>query len=252
MCITLFAHDTHPDYKLILANNRDELQVRPTAKANYWDEFPEILAGRDLTAGGTWLGIHKNGRLSNITNYRDFRIPLKKDAPSRGDLTTQFLLGHQSNAAYLEALLPTANAYNGFSLLTRVGDELAWFSNMENEIRILEPGIYGFSNALLNTPWPKVEKGRAFVDEMLSRKDWTGEELLNFMGDKTPGPDHLLPDTGRDIQFERMVSPIFIQNSFYGTRASSVLLIDRADNVTFWERSYDKAGTETGTVKHQF
>ena len=179
MCLTLFAHDLHPKYKLILTNNRDELQARPTATADYWEENPAILAGRDLTAGGTWLGIHKmNGRLSNITNYRDFRIPLIKDAPSRGDLTTCFLKGTDNATAYLKALLPTAASYNGFNLLLRQGDELAWFSNIENQIRILNPGVYGFSNALLDTPWPKVEKGKAFMQSLLARDDWTGVGLF--------------------------------------------------------------------------
>ena len=252
MCITLFAYDVHPKYKLILSNNRDELQVRPTATADFWNDTPSILAGRDLTAKGTWLGINRNGRLGNITNYRDFRIPQKENAPSRGDLPTQFLNDQISAEEYLERLAPEAEAYNGFSILLGDGDHLAWFSNMEGEVRTLDAGIYGFSNALLDTPWPKVEKGKAFFNDIADHTDWTSEDLLRLMADQTPGPDHLLPDTGKDIEFERVVSPIFVANSFYGTRASSVLLVDREGKVDFIERSYDMNAIETGTVKHTF
>jgi uncharacterized protein with NRDE domain len=155
MCLILLSLKSHPTYKLIIAANRDEYYDRPTAQATFWEESPELLAGRDLRAGGTWLGITKKGRIAAITNYRD-PASIKDHALSRGKLVSNFLLGEKSPVDYLERLDQKADEYNGFSLIVGEKDELYWYSNRGDRPLNLSPGIYGLSNHLLNTPWPQL------------------------------------------------------------------------------------------------
>jgi uncharacterized protein with NRDE domain len=183
MCLILFAYRQHTDYKLILTANRDEYFARETASLAYWEDAPDVLAGRDLEKGGTWLGITRRGRFAAITNYRDANHP-QKEADSRGFLVSEYLRGTDSPQQYLKALQMTADRYNGFNLL--VGDEhtLFYFSNREMKISELQPGLYGLSNHLLETPWPKVVRGKRLLRVEIGRNPLTPEPLLDILSDR--------------------------------------------------------------------
>ena len=171
MCLILFAYRSLPDYRLVLAANRDEFYDRPTRHVAFWDDAPEILAGRDLKAGGTWMGITKKGRFAAITNYRDSGMTIE-NAPSRGDLVKDFLIGKSRPHDYLESLQNKGQDYNGFNLIIGDGNELFYYSNRDGNIHNIEPGVHGLSNHLLNTPWPKVAQGSlqtAFIAQSKGR-----------------------------------------------------------------------------------
>jgi uncharacterized protein with NRDE domain len=238
MCLILFAWKTHKNFPLILIANRDEFYERPTAPAAFWEDAPGLLAGRDLRAGGTWLGITRKGGLAALTNYRD-PATMKDVAPSRGKLVSDFLRGRRTPEAYLHWLSPRSGRYNGFGLLVGNPDELYYFSNRGAQIRLL-PGIHGISNHLLDTPWPKVERGKqAFRDLLEKKKTPPLEMMFALLADRSRPPDERLPDTGVGLERERVLSPLFIESPVYGTRSSTVLLIDRRGRVTFVERVFN-------------
>jgi len=252
MCLILLGINSHPGYKLVLAGNRDEFYDRPTAKAAFWDEAPYLLAGKDLLGGGTWFGITKGGRISAISNYRDPKS-VKKSAPSRGRLVSNFLLGNGSQASYLDGLTGEADRYNGFNLIVGLKDRIFWYSNRGNGIKELDPGIYGLSNHLLDTPWPKVIKGKSgFAGLITSPILAEPDEFFNMLTDRTVASDKDLPDTGVGLERERMLSPIFISSPDYGTRSSTLLFIDRDDWVTFIERTFDKDLSHPSMVRYEF
>jgi uncharacterized protein with NRDE domain len=252
MCLILFAHDAHPEYRLVVAANRDEFYARPTAPAAPWEEAPQVVAGRDLRGGGTWMGITRQGRWAALTNFRDPR-EFDRDAPSRGRLVGDFLLGDEPPREYLEALRPRADAFNGFNLLVGDPDSLFWFSNRApNAARRLEPGIYGLSNDLLDTPWPKVQRGKAALARLLERADaMRPEALLEVLLDRTYTADHELPDTGVGWERERMLSSLFIVSPEYGTRSSTALLVDRSGRALLVERTYDRGAPGWTEVRHE-
>jgi uncharacterized protein with NRDE domain len=252
MCLILLCVNSHPGYKLILAGNRDEYYDRPTAKAAFWDESPDLLAGKDLLGGGTWFGITKGGRLAAISNYRDPKS-VKKGAPSRGRLVSDFLVGNDSPRSYLESITGEADRYNGFNLIAGEKDRLFWYSNRGKGIKELVPGIYGLSNHLLDTPWPKVIRGKSEFAGLISRPTLPGpDEFFNMLTDRTVALDKDLPDTGVGLERERMLSPLFISSPDYGTRSSTLLFIDRDDLVTFIERTFDKDLLNPSTVRYEF
>ena len=245
MCLILFSFNTQPGFRLILAANRDEFYARPTRPLSAWTDAPEVYGGRDLKEGGTWLGISRRGRLAALTNYRDPAHQLPQ-APSRGLLTNRFLTGDAPPADYLEQLQKTAHRYNGFNLL--VGDQTGlWYcSNRSNGIGELQPGVYGLSNHLIDTEWPKVSQGKNRLKDLLNRKDaWDTEDLFALLADRAVAPDRELPDTGVGLEWERTLSPLFITSPNYGTRSSTVLLIETTGEVTLLERSF-VAGTPVG------
>jgi len=238
MCLILFSYDMHPDYRLILASNRDEYYIRPTKPLAVWRDFPDVLAGQDLKSMGTWLGLTRAGRISAITNYRDPRSH-KENALSRGLLVSNYLCGKTPPRAYLEGLKDFAAQYNGFNLL--VGDVygLYYYSNRKDSVTRLKPGLYGLSNHLLNTPWPKVEKGKIGLQTLLNgRKPILPENIFHLLSDRSRPPDNRLPDTGVGLEKERMLSPVFITSSVYGTRSASVVLVERSGMTTFIERTF--------------
>ncbi|MBW1802489.1 MAG: NRDE family protein [Deltaproteobacteria bacterium] len=252
MCLILFAYHSHPAYKLILAGNRDEFYERPSAPAKFWDDAPQLLAGKDLLANGTWFGITKGGRFAGITNYRDPKS-LKKNAPSRGLLVSRFLLGSESPRTYLEGIMRDAHKYNGFNLIIGHKNELYWYSNRGKAIQKLNPGVYGLSNHLLDTPWPKVVNGKSALTGLISKTTFPGsDDFFRMLGDLTAPDDDALPETGVGLERERMLSPIFISSPDYGTRSSTLLFIDRNDHVTFIEKTYNKNPTHASTVKYEF
>lgn len=243
MCLILFAHRRHPRYALVLAANRDEFYRRPSEPVHFWPDAPNILAGRDRLAGGTWLGLNRSGRLAALTNYRD-PAAHRPDAPSRGALVSDFLRGEHSASDYLDDLATRSGQFNGFNLLVGEPGGLYYHSNhTDSTPRRLEPGLYGLSNALLGTPWPKVEHGRQRLAEALALDGAAlVERLLALLADDRRPSDDALPDTGIGLERERALAPIFIATPDYGTRSSSVVLIDHHGRAELTERSYDDGG----------
>ena len=252
MCLLLLYVETHPEYKLLLAANRDEYYDRPTAPATFWKEAPYLLAGRDLRAGGTWLGITRKGRIAATTNYRD-PASVKTNAPSRGRLVSDFLLGEEDPVEYLDMLAEEQDRYNGFNLIIGEKDHLYWYSNRGDGARKLSPGIYGLSNRLLDTPWPKLTRSKAALAHLLSeQKKPSTEALFHMLRDRTIADDERLPDTGVGIEWERVLSPIFITSPTYGTRSSTLIFIDRNDRVTFIERTFNLNPDHPTSVRYEF
>ena len=251
MCLILFSYKQHPLYPLVLAANRDEFYDRPTAPASFWEERADLLAGRDLKEGGTWLGITKQGRMAALTNYRA-PASIKLQAPSRGWLIKDYLCGEEDADIYLNKLEKEADRYNGFSVILGDPFQLYYFSN-HSGIRKLSPGLYGLSNHLLDTPWPKVERGKKLLAEVLSEKEIPQpEDIFNLLKDQQRPPDELLPDTGVGLEWERILASMFIISPIYGTRSSSLLLVDRCRRVTFIERTFSGRPDNWMTAKVQF
>lgn len=252
MCLLAFYWKSHPKYKLIFVSNRDEFYERQTAKAHFWEDAPNILAGRDLEAGGTWMGISKNGQFTALTNYRDPKNILQ-NVPSRGDLTTNFLKGRQSPAVYLNDLASSGITYNGYNLLVGdVQEDFYYFSNYENEVRKLEPGFYGLSNHLLETPWFKVESLKKGLANLIQREQFSPENIFNILQDPIPAPDDKVQQTGMTLEMEKMLSAKFIKSENYGTRASYVVLIGYDNQVTFSEQVYVPYSSEIEKQKIEF
>lgn len=238
MCLILVAWRAHPDYPLVVAANRDEFFARRSAGADFWHEAPGVLAGRDLAAGGTWLGMARNGRFAALTNFRD---PARHhpDAPSRGTLVADFLNGDTGIDAYLDAL--PATAYNGFNLLLGDGEKLVAYSNVSGERHELVPGIHGLSNHLLDTPWPKVGAGRTALQAAL---DALPDEsaLCRLLRDDTIHPDAALPATGVSLEWERLLSAAFVRGADYGTRCSTLLKVGAGGTAVFDEQVWLPGG----------
>jgi len=239
----------HPDYPLVLAANRDEYYDRPTSPLGYWDDTPDILAGRDLKNRGTWLGLTRTGRIAAITNFREQALG-NKNAPSRGLLVSNFSVGKESPKRYLEHVKTIGHKYNGFNLIVGDGDGFFYYSNRQNSIRQISSGLYGLSNRLLDTPWPKVKRGKAAFEALISsHAKINSEDIFSILEDKTCPPDDQLPNTGFDLEWERILSPIFITSALYGTRSSSIILMERSGKTTFWERTFTPDAS--GSITHQ-
>jgi len=238
MCLIVIGYNYHPDYKLIFAANRDEFYQRPSSPADFWNDEPSLLAGKDLKEGGTWCGITKNGRFAAITNYRNMKS-IKKDALSRGRIVTDFLLGTSSPETYSKGLMESSDLYNGFGLIFGDGSELYFFSSKTKKYVKIETGIHGLSNHLLDTPWFKVRRGKELLRKAIDKGDTLVDDLFLMLADKTLSPENELPDTGLPKEIEKSISSIFVETPDYGTRSSTVILIDKKDNVTFIEKSLD-------------
>lgn len=238
MCLILIANDCHPRYKLVIAGNRDEFYSRPTAAAGFWPEKPAILAGKDLIKGGTWMGITTAGRFAAVTVYRE---PAKHPPhlPSRGLLAANFLGSKDAPEVYMEKIAHEGPGYKGFSLIAGTFESLYYLSNRENVVRKLDQGLHGLSNNLLNVPWPKVTKGIKALGDCLQHEDVRVEQLFAIMADQEIPPDRDLPDTGVGLERERMLGPACIVSPTYGTRETTVLMVDRDNRAQFWERSLE-------------
>ena len=252
MCLVLLALDSHPDYSLILAANRDEFYDRPTAPAEFWADAPSVLAGRDLNAGGTWLGIDRKARLAAVTNYRQGER--EQPAPrSRGHLVSDFLTRDVAVSEYLGRVQREAGRYNGFNLIAGDASGFFYHSNREGSVRSLEPGIYGLSNHLLDTPWPKVAATKTGFNALLLDK---GSELTSglftLLSDRSRAADDLLPATGVSRDWERLLSSAFIATEQYGTRSSTVVLVGRDGGIVFVERTFGVGGVPQGEARFEF
>ena len=235
MCLIVFAWKLLPSSPLIMVANRDEFYDRPSKEASWWDDCPDIYAGRDLQEGGTWLGINRQGRFAALTNIRNGQRR-RSDCRSRGELVAGFLGSAQPAEAYLHKVQETADQYNGFNLLIGDGEKIFWLSNQTNSDAVqLEPGIYGLSNGTLDAPWPKVVRAKAQFASLLCQSA-PDEAYFEMLSDTTRAEDSRLPDTGVSLEWERLLSPIYIESPEYGTRASTILKIHGAGNAELLER----------------
>jgi uncharacterized protein with NRDE domain len=251
MCLLVLAWRRHPRYPLVLAGNRDEFHARAAAPASWWSDPDGLLAGRDLQAGGTWLGVTRDGRVAVVTNYRELgeRLP---DAPSRGELIVDYARSTKSARAFLNDVSQRAQAYAGFNLLASDRAVLSYYSNRDGAPRELPPGIYGLSNHLLDTPWPKLTRVRGRFEAALGSERLDAATLLALLADRTPAPEAELPHTGLPHALERALSAPFIVTSTYGTRCSTSLTLDMQGHCDFLERRFDAAGEIAGETRFSF
>jgi uncharacterized protein with NRDE domain len=238
MCLIFLSLQDHPHYKLIITANRDEFYQRKTAPATWWADQPQILGGRDLEAMGTWMGITRTGRISLLTNYRD-PAHIDPHARSRGKLVSDYLSSDVHPLEYLQQVQRDAKLYNGFNLLVGHADGMWYYSNYGEKIIPLTKGFYGLSNHLLDTPWPKVVRGKEKLKPILAQHDITADQLLDIMYDESTAPDADLPNTGLTLDRERALSSMFIKTPNYGSRCSTAVFIDHDHHVSFTERIYD-------------
>ena len=251
MCLIFIALDNHPQYQLILAANRDEFYARRTAPAGFWADHPDLVGGRDLEAMGTWMAMTKSGRIAMVTNFRDPKN-INPKAPSRGKLVSDYLIHPISPKDYLEELEPRGKEFNGFNLVTGNPDELYYYSNYGPGVAKIEKGFHALSNHLLDTPWPKVVRVKEKLESLLSGSRLQPDILLDALYDETRAPLQQLPDTGVGTELEQALSSMFIKTPQYGTRCSTVVLVDRKNEVTYSERVYDVTDFSSRTRSFQF
>jgi uncharacterized protein with NRDE domain len=240
MCLIAVAWRARADLPLVVAANRDEWRDRPAQAAHWWPEHPQLLAGRDLQAGGTWMGATREGRFAAVTNFRD-PSDKRASARSRGGLVTEFLLGGDSPARFLSNLSARAHEYNGFNLIVGDGVSLFFYGSREGTPRAIEPGVYGLSNHLLDEPWPKVTLARREMQAALEDTD-PAPRLFTMLSSEAPAADVQLPQTGVGIAWERRLSAALITGEDYGTRVSTVVAISAAGAMRFEERTRDADG----------
>jgi len=251
MCLILLAWQAHTDYPLVVAANRDEFFARPSAPAAFWPEAPQVCAGRDLEAGGTWLGISRNQRFAALTNFREGRQSAV-GCRSRGELVADFLTGTVAPLDYLASVASHAGDYNGFNLFVGDADSLAYYANRGAQPpQRLAAGIYGLSNHLLDTPWPKLATARrAFAESLASLP--ASEPFFTLLADQEIVADRHLPATGVSLDWERILSAIFVRSTTYGTRASTLLMRHLDGQTTLLERSFDADAKRIGETSETF
>jgi uncharacterized protein with NRDE domain len=250
LCLIAIAWQARPSLPLVVAANRDEWRERPAQAAHWWTDHPAILAGRDLQALGTWMGVTREGRFAAVTNFRD-PSDKRTAAKSRGALVADFLLAHEPPREFLAALAPHAGDYNGFNLILGDGRELWYFGSREGEARAIDPGVHGLSNHLLDEPWPKVVRAREAMRAALAVDDPL-PTLFDALSDESGAPDDALPDTGVGIAWERRLASPLITGAEYGTRASTVLAISAAGEARFEERTRGPDGSVEATACYFF
>jgi len=243
MCLILFAYRKHSTYHLVVAANRDEFYARPTAPVHYWEDHPYILAGRDLLKKGTWMGVTKTGRFAALTNYRNPQENVE-GLYSRGEVVANFLQSEEAPNQFLENLEQNKRKYPGFNLLVGDQESLHYYSNIQGSPQNIQPGIHGVSNHILNTEWPKVIHGKKELSSIIEQADQLQPEeltdlLLTSLQHAEVAPDHQLPQTGLSIEWERLLSPMFIQGENYGTRSSTVILMSSA-GLYYTEKVYTR------------
>lgn len=250
MCLVLVAWRGHAKYPCVVAANRDELYSRAAQPAHWWHSEPPILAGRDLSAGGTWLGITRSGRFAALTNYRGAE-QRRGHAPSRGTLVSSILMSNDTTEQSLRALREAGPGYNAFNLLFSDGEQLAVYESVRGAGRVLGPGIYGLSNHLLDTPWPKVQRAKSRLSAALAELA-SIDAMLALLRDEQPAADGDLPRTGISLQWERLLSSAFVRTPEYGTRCSTLVRIDQSRRACFDEWTWDASGAQAGAVSLQF
>jgi uncharacterized protein with NRDE domain len=250
MCLIALAWQADPRFTLVVAANRDEWRERPTEAAHWWEDHPALLAGRDLRAGGTWMGITKGGRFAAVTNFRD-PSDKRSTALSRGTLVADFLLDDAAPGLFLERLAPRAPQFNGFNLIVGDRASLYYFGSREREPRAIAPGVHGLSNHRLDEPWPKVLRGRQAMKDALGGTE-PAPRLFEMLSDPRGAPDEELPDTGVGLAWERRLAPPLITGEDYGSRASTVVAVGADGTVAFEERSRGPGGEVAGVREFTF
>ena len=250
MCLILVAWRVHPNFPCVVAANRDEYFGRPTAEADWWDEPHEILAGRDLQAGGTWLGVTRAGRFAALTNFRDPAV-VKPDAPSRGGLVTGFLQAAGPTSEGLKEIARRGAQCNPFNVLCSDGKDLGVYESTTGIGRVLTPGVYALSNHLLDTPWPKVTQAKSRLAEALNDLPQSAA-MLDLLRDTEPAVDEDLPRTGVSLELERMLSSAFVRGENYGTRCSTIVTTAAGGATTFAEWTWDQSGALAGMTRYHF
>lgn len=257
MCLILFAYQAESRFSLVVAANRDELYSRPTRQAGFWPEIesgPGILAGKDLRAGGTWLGITASGRFAAVTNIRDPSQPERKSC-SRGELTLRFLQGTSDAATFAKQIRDDFDEYAGFNLLIGDGHSLYYLNNHHQVMRKLESGVHGLSNGFLDAPWPKIVRGRSLLQQSLQNENpITTDHLLELMRDRTEAADSDLPNTGVPLELERRLSSTFIfqPKRAYGTLCSTAIIVDANRHCRFSEQNYNEKGQPVAAHYYEF
>jgi uncharacterized protein with NRDE domain len=249
VCLVVVAFDVQRDFPLVVAANRDEFHARPTLNAAWWPDQPDIVAGRDLQAGGTWLGLHRAGRFATITNFRDANSAHAR-LRSRGHLVTEFLLSEQTPIDYLESISP--DDYAGFNLLVADGETLAYLSNRGGGVRELPAGTYGLSNATLDTPWEKVSRSKSRLDEALAHGGATDTDLLRLLNDREKGPVSEVRSDRLPFATAHAITAPFIITPAYGTRCSSIVRADSNGRWQLLERRFDAQGKNIGEAQFSF
>ncbi len=253
MCLILLAFKASEDYPLVVAANRDEAYARPTASAAFWDDHPQVYAGRDLDMRGTWMGMTRAGRFAAVTNFRDG--PALGPGPrSRGDLASVYLTGAVAAEPYLQGVAARQTEYAGFSTLAGDLNTMWYLSNFGKGVQPVAPGVHGLSNHLLDTPWPKVSEGRSELAALLNGGAATlAEKLFALLADRNAAADQALPDTGVGLAREKILAPKFIAaDERYGTRASTVIIVNRQREVIYAERSFGGRGKFLARVTQRF
>lgn len=251
MCLIVLGWRPGAAPSLIVAANRDEFHRRPSAGLAFWQDAPQVLAGRDLHSGGTWMGVTRTGRFAALTNFRD-PASQRTDAPTRGRLVADFLTGDADARGYAAAVVDGAPAFNGFNLLLYDGHALLWVGHGAGQPACCEelaPGIHALSNHRPGTPWPKLLRARQGFAEALELRDAATRRaaLFDMLADSEPAPDELLPDTGVGLEWERRLSPVFIAGTEYGTRCSTLLELD-ATRARVEERTFGAGGRPADTA----
>jgi uncharacterized protein with NRDE domain len=250
VCLIAIAWKLRADLPLVVAANRDEWRERPAQAAHWWPDRPEIYAGRDLQAGGTWMGVTATGRFAAVTNFRD-PSDKRSTARSRGELVTDFLAGSESAARFLSNLSARDHEYNGFNLIVGDGLSLLYYGSREGHVRALDSGVYGLSNHLLDEPWPKVTLARREMQAAIEEVD-PFPRLFDMLSSQGVAPDLQLPQTGVGAAWERRLSSALITGDDYGTRASTVFAMAADGYATFEERTRDASGAVTQVVRERF
>jgi len=248
VCLIALAWQAHPDYPLVVVANRDEFFERPTEQAHWWPDRP-LLAGRDQSAGGTWLGITRHGHFSALTNYRD-PGKIRDGAQSRGALVVDALARGDARQA-AEEIHTRSSRFNPFNLLVADRSRLYVVESETNRVVELAPGIHALSNHVMNTPWPKVERARAGLKEALT-KPLDLDALAGILRDDRPAPDAVLPSTGVSLEWERLLSSSFIRAPGYGTRSTTTIAIHRDGQCRFMEQTWDATGQESARRTEDF
>ena len=247
MCLIVFAWRPGHAQPLVVAANRDEFYARPAKPLAQWVDTPQVYAGRDLEAGGTWLGVGANGRFAALTNIREPHKPPSRR--SRGELVSDFLSGNQSIGEYFADVGRRSVEYAGFNLLLGTADQLWHYNSQDVAPQLLDAGVYGLSNAGLDTPWPKLLKARAALAEVLN--DPQPQALLALLSDRQTAPFSDLPDTGVGLATESLLSSVFISSPSYGTRASTALIVNADGSRLMVEHSFGPLGGRLGEVRIQ-
>ncbi len=249
MCLVVFAWKMHPEYRLVLAANRDEFHQRPAQAMHWWPDRPDILAGRDLQAGGTWLAVSRPGRFATVTNYRE-QLSSRPGLRSRGEIITNFVSSDTPVQSFVSSL--ENDAYAGFSILAMDRDTLWYVSNRGDDAMELAPGVYGLSNASLDTPWNKLVRTRDALRKLTEAGSIDETALFRIMADRTPAPTADVEAGNLPFILARTLTAPHIVSAEYGTRCCTTLSWSNDEKIHVSERRFDATGNVNGESRFSF